>query len=98
MKIIYSSRQSGKTTDMVDMVKDDPHGIMITPTLQQARHLLDRLPKNKIMVWREALKISRQANKNLYIDDAEFVLAGMFESNVKVISMSIPEPHYTMEV
>lgn len=94
MKTIYRPRNSGKTTLLADMVRNDPNGLLVCFAQEEAKRvaLHHQLPPEKVTSWGllETAVVGRRCN--LYIDNVDLILGRMFAGcQVKAVSASEQE-------
>lgn len=91
--VIMGGRQSGKTSAIIDQLKQDPKGVLLTINEQEADRLR-KLYKGQIEDWRiVSVNLWRQVKTkvlfpHVYIDNADLVLQGMLQSRVFMVSMT----------
>jgi len=100
MKIIFSPRQSGKTSYAVNWVKglcdknynqkDVKNRCIVVASNDIKRNIIERygLREDQVFIYEEAIKSSK---KTFFIDDAEYILLQLFRgagNEVEIISMS----------
>ena len=77
-KIICKGRCSGKTTELINMLKDNTKAVMVVHNLQQKKDLCDKHPelKKQIKTYDEACNGGLKCGifTECYLDDAEFYL------------------------
>jgi len=86
MEIIMKPRCTGKTLELIQKVKDDPHGVLIVHSATEMRRLKAFLPIEKIDVF-NPLKF-QGTRKNLYIDNADMILQSVVSRPIKAITLT----------
>lgn len=91
MQIIYQPRQSGKTTKMIEWLKESKKNLLLVPHLVRKAQLVEENPKlkNQIMTLHEYLPSPSAAYKKVSVDDAELVLQSLLKHRIEYITMSI---------
>lgn len=99
MKLNYSPRQSGKTTQMIERVAQDDRYVLLTFSTKEADRLRHEYFKyidpKRIMYWREYLqkKQGKGYGQKVLIDNADMVLEDAIGDYVEEISITSPDNH-----
>lgn len=101
MKIIYSPRQSGKTTQLIEWLKEKPDRILLVHSREYVWQLVHQYPEldGRIVTWNDFLHKRREFNqfpdeiKRVAIDNAEFFFRDFIHAPIDVITMSKIEEH-----
>lgn len=97
MKILYSPRQGGKTTRMVEWLREEQSRMLVTFSDKEARRLVELYPDlvNRIVTWREYVERRSFAwNKHpskIAIDNADIILQMLCRDEIDVITISNEE-------
>ena len=77
MKIIARPRQGGKTTELVNMIKDNPNAVLLTPDKQRADRIMKEfnLPRERVYsintFMSGHLRSKKDPNTEYYVDDLD---------------------------
>lgn len=93
MLITINPRRAGKTTRAVAWLDNNPHGILIVFSEQEAKRIayqfkLDEATANRIMSWEQYRASKNFHNKEVFIDNADIVLQSMVDNSVVEITMT----------
>lgn len=90
MEIVYTARAAGKTTKLMNWLRQDKRHTLITfnqPRKMQLQHDHPELQK-QIYTMREYMMSGTALHKKVAIDDAEIVLQNMVKHPIDYITMS----------
>jgi hypothetical protein len=88
--VIHRPRASGKTTEMVRLVRETPGGVFVCNNAAYAKLVQEQfhLRPDQVMSYRQVDKIRGKKDARLFVDNAEFilkdVLGGMAVSGVSI--------------
>lgn len=91
MQIIIAPAKSGKTTKLAELVKNDPHGILVIAE-ESKDHIADRFGldiqriKTDIEISEGALQKEPNCVK-LYIDDVDSVLRTLLGKHIEALTI-----------
>lgn len=92
MEINISPRMSGKTTKLIEWVKEKKNRVVLFSSNSEAFHLKAQYPKiaNKLYYWEEwrASRDFNKGNKEIGIDNVDCLLHAMLGRNIKKIEFN----------
>ena len=83
MKIIIGSRQSGKTTKCIEFMKENLNSNCITPNQRMADVINEKLGEKRARAFPSSI-LSQLANKEIVIDEADFIDEGVLKKLEKL--------------
>lgn len=90
--VVHLPRAGGKTTRIVELVKQTPGGIFVAHNKSYAdlvRRQFD-LREDQVMSWRQVMEAKRGLkNPKFFMDDADYVLAQIFGTRFTGISVNM---------
>lgn len=78
MNIIIGGKSSGKTTKAIQLVKDNPDLLFVTPLQKHKRNLQKQYPEIKDRIVCPSDMITGRKEKEVVLDNAELYLSRLF--------------------
>lgn len=92
MEVDYSARRTGKTTRLIEWLREDEGRVMITFSHMEENRLKREFPElsTQIVDWESYQNRYRQGRKikEVGIDNADMILQSMIPEQIKIISIS----------
>lgn len=88
MRVMVAARQAGKTTRIVEILKADPNGALITHSVLRADQLRREHPELADQIYPVRQEIRGHNFSNLYVDDIDLVLAALLDKPVTFGTMT----------
>lgn len=89
MKILVAGRQAGKTTRLIEMLKNDPYAFMVVFSYSEKSRLSLLYPELREQIVTAGTDLRGRQVSKVYIDNLEMVLAQQFGITPSLVTADV---------